>query len=522
MESVAQLPKLAAAPAADATPVGTQAARGALWTILFSALNKAVTLGAQTALAWFLLPEDFGLVALTLSITSFASLICGSNLKNLLIQRSAKFDEEAGQVFWLSLTLNVTAALLLMLFSPLAGLLFRQPGVVPLILVAALATPLQALPTIYAASLNRQLRFRQIAAIHFGTGLVQNGSAVLLAWWGFGAYALVLPLLFMALFLAVAFRLAAGRIALSRPQPRRWCAMFSPVSWLMLNALFVSAQIYGANFVIGLTHASPAITGFYYWGFSVSSQAIFLLATNLQGVLFPILSKLNEDTARQLHALRKASQTLLAITAPVCALQILLAQPVIALLFRDRWLPSVPVVQWLSAALITQPLSLLASSMLLARGRFRRLAGTSGFAAVLLLAAAIAGAQYGDHSVIARFTSMALFVANGVAGWVVYREFGLGLKDLLGTVAAPVGLAAAAATVGRLVCGGGGSIYQVALAGLACLLTYAALLKVFLPQVLQDLVSRIWARTATRPPASAPSHWSASQRSEQARPRLIE
>jgi O-antigen/teichoic acid export membrane protein len=522
MESVAQLPKLAAAPAVEAAPVGNQAARGALWTIFFSALNKTVTLGAQTALAWFLLPEDFGLVALTLSIASFASLVCGSNLKNLLIQRSANFDQEASQVFWLSLTLNVIAAGLLLLLSPVAGSLLHQPRIVPLILVAALAAPLQALPTIYAASLNRQLRFRQIAAIHFGTGLVQNGSAVLLAWWGLGAYALVLPLLLMALFLAVAFRLAAGRIPLGRPQPRLWCSMFSPVSWLMLNALFASTQIYGANFVIGLTHASPAITGFYYWGFSVSSQAIFLLATNLQGVLFPILSKLNEDTARQLHALRKACQMLLVLTAPVCVLQILLAQPVIALLFRDRWLPSVPVVQWLSAALITQPLGLLASSMLLARGRFRRLASTNALSAILLVVAAAVGAQCGDHAVIARFTSGALLLANAVAGWVVYREFGLGLKDLLGTAAAPVGAALVAGAVGGLVSRGGASMQQAVVSALTCLLTYAALLRIFLPQIRQDLVNRIWNRAAARSSSGATSPWSASPSSASALPPIVE
>jgi O-antigen/teichoic acid export membrane protein len=67
--------------------IGDHAARGALWTIFFSVLNKLGTVGSQVALAWFLFPADFGLVALALSVTSFAAMVCGANLRSILIQR---------------------------------------------------------------------------------------------------------------------------------------------------------------------------------------------------------------------------------------------------------------------------------------------------------------------------------------------------------------------------------------------------------------------------------------------------
>src|SRR6185503_20474222 len=98
--------------------MGAQTARGAFWTVLFSILNKVVALGSQMALAWFLVPEQIGLVALALSVTSVVALILGGNLRSVLVQRQESFATDAGQVFWLSLTMNVGAAVLLALLAP--------------------------------------------------------------------------------------------------------------------------------------------------------------------------------------------------------------------------------------------------------------------------------------------------------------------------------------------------------------------------------------------------------------------
>ena len=48
--------------------VGSHAASGALWTVLFSALNKCLAMASQIVTARLLLPDEFGLVAITLSV----------------------------------------------------------------------------------------------------------------------------------------------------------------------------------------------------------------------------------------------------------------------------------------------------------------------------------------------------------------------------------------------------------------------------------------------------------------------
>jgi hypothetical protein len=109
--------------------------------------------------------------------------------------------------------------------------------------------------------------------------------------------------------------------------------------------------------------------------------------------------------------------------APVCALQIVLAHPVIDLFFQARWLPAVPVVQWLSLGMITQPLNILGTSLLMARGEYRRLAFLAALAAIITAAAAWAGACFGKEAEIARCTGIALFFTNLLPGWAAARQF---------------------------------------------------------------------------------------------------
>lgn len=480
--------------------VGAEATHGAFWTLLFSVLSKAVALGSQLALAWLLLPEEFGLAAMTLSVMAFTAIVGAGNLKNILVQRPERFETEAGQVFWFAMALNGCAALVLAALAPMAGVLFNDSRVVPLILIAAVAQPCQALCTIHLAALHRAFHFKRIAMIQCAASILQCGGAVLLAWLGYGAFALVLPLIAVALWNVVALRLAAGKIPVGRPQPRQWRALGTPASWLMLNALFTSLLASGASFVIGLVQKDAALAGYYYWGFSLASQAVFLLVTNLQSVLFPVLNRLNGDTDRQFAAVEKCVRTLLTLIVPVCVLQCLLAGPFITRFFHHHWEPSITVVEWISVGLVGQPLYLVAVAVLMARGRFRRLAAVSGLAATATLLATAAGALLGDQARIAQFNALAILVANALAGWLAYREFGYGWKRLLGSIAPVLGIAALLAAAGwgmeRVLTGTEATIRLCATV-LVILTFYGVLVRYLFPQIAGDIIVRLSRRQKT-------------------------
>lgn len=496
--------------APTAPSLGARAARGALASVLLSLLHKSAALGAQLILAWLLMPEDLGLAAMAFSVMSFASLVSGSNLRHVLVRTAEPFAEQASHVFWMALAANLAAGLLLVLMSPWFGLLFGQPGVVPLVWLVAAALPLMSLQTIYAAVLYRHLRFQTASAIFCAQGIAQNAAAVVLAWLGMGPFALIAPLLLAPLLSFALFRRCAGPVRLSYPKPSAWAALLGPALWLMLNGLFVSLQTYGAGFMVGMLD-EPRVAGWFFWGFMISSQSVILFSSNLQGILFPALSRLQGQAQRHREAVERAGQTMMAVMAPVCLLQCLWAEPMVAWLFADRWLPAVPVVRWLSLGLMTQPLGILAGAVFLAQGSYRKLALTAGLLAGAQLAAAGLGAWRGDQGAVAFDVGLVLFAGNLAVGAVAFAQAGISAARWGRAVVTPLCLSGLSGLVGWWVLRQSTSFHplaSMACVAVACLGCYALLARCFLASVLGDLYARLRARPDSMPvetPGLAPS-----------------
>lgn len=459
--------------------------RGAFWTILFSLFNKVVAFASQIALAWFLMPQDLGLVGMALSVCSIAALVSGMNLKAVLIHRQDTFDQDVGQVFWLSLAMGLVGTLFLVGAAPLAGHFFGNSRVVPLILLIAGANFVGSLPAIYAAALGRDLRFRSVAMIQFGIGLINNLGAIILAALHFGAYSLVVPLVISSLFSLVVQRMAVGRIHIPSPKPSKWFVLLKPAALVMCYSLLVALLSYGANLIIGFFH-DATVAGFYFWGFSLASQAVFLLAANLRDVLFPTLAKLNLEPVRQYEAFRKACVVLLVATVPMCVLQILLAEPAIKLVFHDRWLPAAGVVQGLSIGLMTQAISILAVSLFMARAGYGLLCKVTGFSVVLTIVATLVGAMIGKQQSVAFAVGIASLITNLIAGYYALRLLGGGWHRLGSIVGIPLGLALPVLVLGFYlihITSSLSALVHIVIVGLTCSLSYLGTAYLLLPEV---------------------------------------
>lgn len=480
--------------------------RGALWTIVCSIGTKLVTLAGQLVAAWFLVPADFGVVAVALSITCVGATFVGTGVRDVLIQRKGRFNRDASEAFWLSLVLNTAGAVLLGGLSPLAAVVFHEPRLVWLIAILVLCWPLHAFHTIYVAALYRGLRFRTVAAIRLLQGVVHAGGVVVMATTGFGAYSLVLPNLLRLVSATAAARMAAGPVPIRRPHPGVWPGLLGPTLWLMLNAFLRGVQYYGPSFAVGLVRGS-AVTGICFWGLQLASQTLLILATNLKDVLFPTLTRLNGHSRRQYEGVRRACRALMIVIAPICVLQMLLAAPLIKTLFPGRWLPAVDVVVWLSAGMITQPLLTIAASLLMARGEYRLLNLPAGLATGGVMAAAFAGAVWGGPARIALCMGAAVLVSNMVAGWVAFRRFGRGWEELLRTIACPV-LVAVAAGAGGWLAGATlrhhAPVYRILIPGGSMLLVYAVLLCRLMPGDAAGVLSHLKRFRSGRRPAVDP------------------
>src|SRR5262249_48975745 len=108
----------------SAAPLGSQVASGFSLMLLQSLAGKAIAAVGQVILAWYLRPEEFGIVGLAYTVSVFVGLLQQSGLREILIRRSRTFDKWANIAFWMSLATGFGAALLMYFVAPLAATLY--------------------------------------------------------------------------------------------------------------------------------------------------------------------------------------------------------------------------------------------------------------------------------------------------------------------------------------------------------------------------------------------------------------
>jgi PST family polysaccharide transporter len=188
----------------------------------------------------------------------------------------------------------------------------------------------------------------------------------------------------------------------------------------MLHSLASGLQLSGVILAIRLFHDS-ATTGLFSWGNQVASQAILLLVTNLRGIFFPTLMKLNADPTRQRAAILRTAKFLTFATVCLCLLQAALTPYLIPVIFGDRWTPAVPVVIWLSVGLSTSHLDLLVTALLAAHERNRLLALLAVAQTVVIVGAVLTTASLAGGNATAAVLGLATAATNILIFVTVFR-----------------------------------------------------------------------------------------------------
>ncbi len=363
-----------------------QTAGGFLWMLGQTVGSKVAGLIGQIVLARLLLPRDFGLVALAYTAVAFTGVIRQTGIQQILIQRQKHFRRWANPAFWFELTVGIATAMLLIVASPVAAVVFHSKALIGLILVIATAAPLSPWFVIPTARLMIDMRFKAIAVANIAYNFIAMAISIVLAWRGFGAYSFVIPLPVAGAIRAFwLWRLAKPRIT-KKPQLRRWKFLVGD-SLLMLAAGFVgSIMFWSGNLVLGVSQSKAAV-GQFFFALNLSMQLAQLISQNLGSVLLPALAKLQSSPERQASAILLASRMLAFAGVPACLLLAVVAKPLIVGVYGAKWLPAVGLFQILLVATAISIPGGPAATALQSQGRFGLQLKWISAQAVVLLAA---------------------------------------------------------------------------------------------------------------------------------------
>ncbi len=311
----------------------------------------ALTFAYNIALTHYLLPAEFGKVAVILIVVNIAVLLADGGFGVYLIQRHAEISaHDLSRVTTIQLSAASVLSILCFSLSGIASLVYPDLQIGWMVSFASLSLPLLVIRGMALLMLERSVRIDKVVRVEVLEEVVYALVAVGLASRGFGAWSVVAAQICKA---------AAGCLSATYIGSFRFRLV--PVRWDEdLRKGFRFGFHYQAAQLINMARVSVIplyiipVLGYQAGGFV--ERAWYFCAAPLSIILavqkktmFPYISRIQYDLPK-IRTFTEDSIYLSAVLDKLMFLPLLIfAREVILVIFSSQWLPMLPLIYWLLA-----------------------------------------------------------------------------------------------------------------------------------------------------------------------------
>ena len=331
-------------------------AGGALiWRGLAEGGEKIIFLARLFILARLLAPEDFGLLAVGMVALAMMLRLTDFGVVASLIQAPESDKRHLDTAWTISLLRGVGIAAILLVAAPWIAEAFGEAKATDIIRALALTALLQAAASIQVAKLNRELRFRGLAAIRLSSAVANTAVAILLAP-SLGVWAMVWGAIAGELtFMIVSYLVAPYRPRFSiSDQATKSIARFG--RWIFLIGIISVAADSAIRWIIA-NRLGVAELGLYFMAWRLAYLPVQLISELVNEVAFPVYAQLQSNRDKAAAAFRSLLVSVAAIMVPTCLVFAWLVPELVQHVLSDRWQGTVEVMQLLILTSIAMLLS---------------------------------------------------------------------------------------------------------------------------------------------------------------------
>ena len=327
---------------------------GVFWSSIDQVLTQVFTFVFGVILARLLSPDEFGLIAMIGVFTGFLTVFSKLGFSGALIQRKSINELHLSSVFWLNVLSGFVMMLILFFISPIISNFFNEPKLVHLTMLISITFFIGAFNDVHRALLYRDMKFKALTIIDNLSILISGIVAIVMAFIGFGVWSLAVRAVVATIIGVV------GMWMYERWHPK---FIFHPkavkellkFSMNLLGFRILNYWVRKAdNLIIGKCEGSEAL-GLYNRAYTLMLLPLIQITGVLNRVMFPALSKMQEDTVRVKRVFLQANRMIAFLTMPLVVILFVLAEPIILTLYGEQWAASIPVFQILCIIAIIQP-----------------------------------------------------------------------------------------------------------------------------------------------------------------------
>jgi teichuronic acid exporter len=328
---------------------------GLLWSFGERFMTQGVSFALSIILARLLMPSEYGLVALILVFINLASVFVTNGISESLIQKKNADETDFSTIFYCSFVMSIFIYIILFFTAPLIAKFYDNADLVWILRILALIIPVSSFNTIQQAFVSKKMMFKKFFFSNLGGTLVSGVIGIIMAYNGFGVWALVAQNLIntivgtIVLFYTVQWR---PRLLFSLQSAKELMGF----GWKLVTADFINI---GYNelrsLIIGKVY-TMADLAYYNRGNQFPSLIITNINTAIAKVVFPAMAEVNDDISRLKAVTRRSMKITAYFIFPLMVGLMSVANPLILVLLTEKWLFVVPFLQICCIYWLFQPI----------------------------------------------------------------------------------------------------------------------------------------------------------------------
>ncbi len=404
-------------------------AKSVFWLFWSRGVIQVVSFASTLVVVRIISPSDYGLMALASVWTGVLLMITEFGLSAAIVQFRELMPSELNFCFWSTMCISFAAYAGLFAAAPFIATWFDSPPLEAILRVVALVMPLYAVHLVPDGLLRKLLEFDKVSYAEMISSTVTIPVVFLMAWYGFGVWALVAGSLTKPIVRGlVIFWFVDWRPGLTIKGGRLTEILrFSIASFgsRALWAVYEQSDV----FVLGKVSGGQVL-GYFSMAKELAHLPVTRVSAVVNQIMVPVMAELQMNPSAMRASLLRVIRLVASILIPVFLGLAVFASDLVKVILGDKWLPTASMLQVICFSALIKGVDNFLPPVLRARYRASFLVKYNAILLFVMLPAFIIGALWagGVGVAVAWVTAYPL-----VMSWMareVLRELELEWKDL--------------------------------------------------------------------------------------------
>lgn len=336
--------------------------------VLMRLIFRSLGLISTLILARLLLPEDFGIIAITSLFIFFFEVLSNTGIQQYLVQKPEMDDEDVYSAWTLDIVIKGIMAFICLVISPLVAMFYDNPEIGYAVAVLSSVILIRALMNPGLHIFRRNLEYALIFKISVVQKIISVCVVISIAFYYKSFWAIIVGDIVSALTgVILSYKYCHFKPRLSR---QRFKEQWEFSKWMLSRGVVGYARAQVDVFFVSKLFPLNQL-GFYNMSKEITVMPAFDIIAPATEPLVATFSRVRDNLPELSKQFSLAVLVVMIFVSPICAFLFYYPEHFIKVVLGDKWIEAAPIMQVLPLLLLAFSLSSIINNVFISTGRVK-------------------------------------------------------------------------------------------------------------------------------------------------------